>query len=69
MECHPIQGGGGGGNNTSRCFISEKEGYTLAIWACFPGSYSPSSKSGEKTAYNKTHKMVVIRLAHPTGKQ
>ena len=60
-------GGGGGGNNTSRCFMSQKEGYTLALWACFPGS--PSSKSKEKTAYTKTHKMVVIRLAHLTGKQ
>ena len=60
-------GRGGGGNNTSRCFMSQKEGYTLAIWACFPGS--PSSKSKEKTAYTKTHKMVVIRLAHLTGKQ
>ena len=56
-----------GGNNTSRCFMSQKEGYTLAIWACFPGS--PSSKYREKTAYSKTHKMVVIGLAHLTGKQ
>ena len=47
--------------------MSQKEGYTLAIWACFPGS--PSSKSREKTAYTKTHKMVVIGLAHLTGKQ
>ena len=60
-------GGGGGVNNTSRCFMSQKEGYTLAIWACFPGS--PSSKHREKTAYTKTHKMVVIQLAHLTGKQ
>ena len=60
-------GKGGGGNNTSRCFMSQKEGYTLAIWACFPGS--PSSKHREKTAYTKTHKMVVIQLAHLTGKQ
>ena len=60
-------GKGGGGNNTSRCFMSQKEGYTLAIWACFPGS--PSSKSREKTACTKTHKMVVIALAHLTGKQ
>lgn len=56
-----------GVNNTSRCFMSQKEGYTLAIWACFPGS--PSSKHREKTAYTKTHKMVVIQLAHLTGKQ
>ena len=60
-------GGGVGGNNTSRCFMSQKEGYTLAIWACFPGS--PSSKHREKTADTKTHKMVVIQLAHLTGKQ
>ena len=60
-------GGGGGGNNTSRCFMSQKEGYTLAIWACFSGS--PSSKYREKTAYTKTHKMVIIGLAHLTGKQ
>ena len=59
--------GGEGGNNTSRCFMSQKEGYTLAIWACFPGS--PSSKYREKTAYTKTHKLVVIGLAHLTGKQ
>ena len=61
------KGGGGGGNNTSRCFMSQKEGYTLAIWACFSGS--PSSKYREKTAYTKTHKMVIIGLAHLTGKQ
>ena len=67
VSSHPEREKGWGVTILLGASCHRKKVTPLAIWACFSGS--PSSKYREKTAYTKTHKMVIIGLAHLTGKQ